>query len=45
MNVLDYSIGFQVNNEAWIDNKVSLSDEQFNELNAFINKIETFINN
>ena len=45
MNVLEDSIGFQVNNEAWIDNKVSLSDEQFNELNAFINKIETFINN
>lgn len=44
MNVLEESIGFQVNNEAWIDNKVLLNNEQFNELNAFINKIETFIN-
>ena len=43
-NVLDYSIGFQVNNEAWIDNKVLLSDEQLNELNAFIKEVETFIN-
>ena len=44
MNVLDDSIGFQVNNEAWIDNKVSLSDEQLNELNIFIKELETFIN-
>ena len=44
MNVLEDSIGFQVNNEAWIDNKVSLSNEQLNELNIFIKELETFIN-
>ena len=45
MNVLDYSIGFQVNNEAWIDNKVILNENQLNELNTFIEEIESFLNN
>ena len=43
MNVLDYSIGFQVNNEAWVDNKVLLNDNQIDELNTFIEEVEAFL--
>ena len=43
MNVLEDSIGFQVNNEAWIDNKVILNDNQMNELNTFIKEVENFL--
>lgn len=44
MNVLEDSIGFQVNNEAWIDNKLILSHEQLNEFNRFMKELESFIN-
>ena len=43
MNVLEYSAGFQVNAEAWKNNKVILSDGQVEELRLFINKCIEFI--
>ena len=43
MNVLDYSVGFQVNKEAWSNNKLLLTLEQENELDLLINKLNEFI--
>ena len=45
MDVLDYSVGFQVNNDAWMTNKVVLSNEQLVELKVLLNKVDDFLKN
>ena len=43
MDVLEESVGFAVNNEAWVNNKVLLTNDQKEEINSFIEKIKEFI--
>ena len=43
MDVLDYSVGFQVNDDAWMTNKVTLADEQINELKTLLNNVYEFL--
>ncbi len=43
VNVMDSNLGFIVNNEAWMDNKVNLNKEQLDELKLFTQKIKDFM--
>ena len=43
MDVLDYSVGFQVNNEAWVTNQVILNNDQQKELNTLIDQLNQFL--
>ena len=43
VELLDDKVGFIVNNEAWVNNKVVLDNNQLEELKLFIKKIKDFI--
>lgn len=45
MDVLDYSVGFSVNNDAWTNNKLTLTNEQVSELQALANEVLKIMQN